>query len=332
MDETTTLLFGPDGYGVLDVHDIGDDAVRVVIEPVAAEGACPACGMPTSRVKDRTLRRVEDLPACGRRVELWCRQRRPACLEPACPRKSFTQNTAQIPARARTTARLRAGMAVAIARSNRPVSDVAAEHEVSWGCAHRALIAHAAGWLPAPEPTRVLGVWVSPPPRRCRGGGETRARSVRWLREEAGWTRSDPWMTSFVNADPFVPGRLLGLVPGRSGACVKGWLALQDQAFRDGIEVAVIDPSAPYASGIRAALPNAEIAVDPWHLIKLGWGSPRLRGRHGHRGAAACVAGAARPPGPEGRSGVGAPADAADRRRPALTPPAGTTGAGARRG
>jgi transposase len=77
-------------------------------------------------------------------------------------------------------------------------------------------------------------------------------------------------MTSFVNADPAVPGRLLGLVPGRSGACVKGWLALQDKAFRDGIEVAVIDPSAPYSSGIRAALPNARIAVDHWHLVKLG--------------------------------------------------------------
>jgi transposase len=31
----------------------------------------------------------------------------------------------------------------------------------------------------------------------------------------------------------------------------------------------VIDPSAPYASGIRAALPNALIAVDKWHLVAL---------------------------------------------------------------
>jgi transposase len=113
---------------------------------------------------------------------------------------------------------------------------------------------------------------------------------VRWLREEAGWKRSDPWMTSFVNADPLVPGRLLGLVPGRSGACVKGWLSLQDKGFRDGIEVAVIDPSAPYASGIRAALPNAAIAVDHWHLVKLGNDvvtevRQRVsRERHGRRG------------------------------------------------
>ena len=31
----------------------------------------------------------------------------------------------------------------------------------------------------------------------------------------------------------------------------------------------VIDPSAPYASGIRAALPHAKIAVDKWHLVAL---------------------------------------------------------------
>ena len=31
----------------------------------------------------------------------------------------------------------------------------------------------------------------------------------------------------------------------------------------------MIDPSAPYASGIRAALPQARIAVDKWHLVAL---------------------------------------------------------------
>ncbi len=77
-------------------------------------------------------------------------------------------------------------------------------------------------------------------------------------------------MTSFVNADPHAPGRLLGLAPGRTGACVKGWLAAQTPEFRAGIAVVVIDPSAPYASGIRAALPDALIAVDHFHLVQLG--------------------------------------------------------------
>jgi Transposase len=50
---------------------------------------------------------------------------------------------------------------------------------------------------------------------------------------------------------------------------VKDWLGEQTPALRAAIEIVVIDPSAPYASGIRAALPNALIAVDKWHLVAL---------------------------------------------------------------
>jgi transposase len=50
---------------------------------------------------------------------------------------------------------------------------------------------------------------------------------------------------------------------------VREWLAEQTAAFRDTVELVVIDPSAPYAAGIRAALPKARIAVDKWHLVAL---------------------------------------------------------------
>ncbi len=76
-------------------------------------------------------------------------------------------------------------------------------------------------------------------------------------------------MTSFVDLDPTHPGGLLGLAPGRSGASVRGWLALQSQAFRDGIEVVAIDPSAPFARALRELLPNATMVVDHWHLHRL---------------------------------------------------------------
>lgn len=36
---------------------------------------------------------------------------------------------------------------------------------------------------------------------RVLGIDETRARRVRWLLEPAGWRRSDPWLTSFVDVD-----------------------------------------------------------------------------------------------------------------------------------
>jgi transposase len=261
MNDPTSLLFGLDGFAVLDVVRVEDGGVvRVVIETVSAEAACPDCGVVSSRIKDRPTSRIRDLPASGQRVELWWRKRRLLCTEPACVRRSFVERCDAVGFRSRLTARLRGRLATAIAGLNRAVSDVAAEHEVGWHTAHAALIAAAAGWLPEPEPTRVLGI------------DETRARSVRWLLEDQVrrvWRRSDPWMTSFVNADPDRPGSLLGLAPGRSGNCVKTWIRAQSDAFRGGVEVVVIDPSAPYASGIRAVLPDARIAVDHWHLVRL---------------------------------------------------------------
>ena len=255
MDDRTTLLFGLGEFTVVDVDRVGADAVRVVVETVVREAACPECGTVSARVKDRPLRRVKDLPASGQRVELWWR--RLVCLPASCPRRSFLEWTAAIPPRSRLTARLREHLARAIAGSNRAVSEVAAEHGVAWHTAHRALVVAATRWLPEPTPTAVLGI------------DETRARSVRWLRETTGWRRSDPWLTSFVDADPARRGLLLGLAPGRSGGCVKSWLAEQTPEFRSGVSTVVIDPSAPYASGIRAALPHAQIAVDHFHLVRL---------------------------------------------------------------
>jgi transposase len=155
------------------------------------------------------------------------------------------------------TERLRAKVASAIATSNRSVTDVATEYGISWPTAHRALVAAAARWLPEPEPTTVLGI------------DETRFRSVRWILDGITWKRSDPWLTSFVDCTPDRPGKLLGLAPGRTGACVRDWLGVQSEVFRRQVQIVVIDPSAPYASGIRAALPGVRIAVDKWHLVAL---------------------------------------------------------------
>ncbi len=258
MIDSTSVLFGlEDEFVVTGLERLRRDDLRVVIEHREREAPCPTCGVLTSRVKDRPLVRVKDLDACGQVVELWWRKRRLACPEPLCGTGSFTQRSEAIPTRARLTNRLRTMLATEIASGNRAVDEVARCHGVSWPTAHRALVAAATQWLPEPEPTRVLGI------------DETRARSVRWVLADAGWRRTDPWLTSFVDADTTSPGQILGLAPGRSGACVRDWLAEQRPAFRDAIEVVVIDTSAPYACGIRAALPNARIAVDKWHLVAL---------------------------------------------------------------
>lgn len=257
MYDPTSVLFGLDGFRVVDVAHVGDDLVRVVIETVDVQAFCPQCGQASTRIKQRPLVRVKDLPTGGRRVDLWWRKRRLVCRQPACARGSFTEVVPQIPPRSR----LPAGCGPRWPRRSPARTGrwprLPASTSVAWHTAHRALVAAAARWLPEPAPTAVLGI------------DETRARSVRWLREQHGWRRSDPWMTSFVDADTASPGVLLGLAPGRSGSCVSAWLAEQTPAFRAAIRTVVIDPSAPYASGIRRTLPHARIAVDRWHLVRL---------------------------------------------------------------
>jgi transposase len=95
---------------------------------------------------------------------------------------------------------------------------------------------------------------------------------------------------SFVDLDPTHPGGLLGLAPGRSGASVRGWLDLQSQQFRNGIEVVAVDPSPPFAAALREVLPSATLVVDHWHLHRLAnLMLTQVRQRvtqqvHGHRG------------------------------------------------
>jgi transposase len=258
MSDATSVLFGlEDDFRVLEVQRVDTTTVKVIIEQTARAGPCPECGVFSGAVKERPWMQLKDLPISGQTVQLWWRKRRLVCGEDLCPRRTFTLTSAAVRSRARVTERLRHRVAMAIASSNRAVSDVAREFGVSWPTAHKALVDAAARWLPEPEPTSRLGI------------DETRFRSVRWILDGITWRRSDPWLTSFVDCSRDGPGALLGLAPGRTGACVREWLAAQSEEFRKMIKIVVIDPSAPYASGIRAALPDAKIAVDKWHLVAL---------------------------------------------------------------
>ena len=258
MSDATSVLFGlEDEFRVLEVQRVDNTTVKVIIEQAARAGPCPECGVFSGTVKDRPMMRLKDLPVSGQSVQLWWRKRRLICGEGLCPHKTFTQVSAAVRPRARVTERLRRRVATAIASGNRAVSEVASEYGVSWPTAHKALVAAAARWLPEPKPTSRLGI------------DETRFRSVRWVLDGIVWKRSDPWLTSFVDCSSDGPGSLLGLAPGRTGACVREWLGEQTEEFRNAIKIVVIDPSAPYASGIRAALPNVKIAVDKWHLVAL---------------------------------------------------------------
>jgi transposase len=230
----------------------------VTDDPEAAR--CPACRVVSTSGKDWVLTRPHDLPCGGGQVAVQWRKRRWRCRTVACARQSFTEQVAQVPAGMRTTTRLRSALAVAV-EDGRDQSEVAAAHGVSWPTVQRAVVVHGAVELVEPEPVRVLGM------------DETRFGRSRWLPDghhddgRIRWSRTDPWETGFV--DITGDQSLLGQVDSRTSAAVQAWLAARTEAFRAGIEVVVIDPHAGYAAAVRAALPEARIAVDHLHLIML---------------------------------------------------------------
>jgi transposase len=71
MSMATLVLFGiKDEFEVVSVERLDPDQVQIIIEMRLADAPCPACGVFTSRVKDRLVRRVRDLPASGQQTKL----------------------------------------------------------------------------------------------------------------------------------------------------------------------------------------------------------------------------------------------------------------------
>ncbi len=252
--DAASAIFNLPDYRVLSAVDEDDGLRRVEVESTDPPG-CPACGVLAGRVHSRRRQRLRDLPMAGP-VELVWVKRRWFCDQPRCPRGTFSEVTDQVPAYARSTARLCQALVAAVVVSGRAASEVARAHRVSWWLVASMLTA-AADLLTDPDQT----------PVRRLGVDEHRYRSVRFFRGENGaWRRYEPWMTTLVDADT---GRVLGVVDGRDSAGVGAWLAARSAAWRDAVEVVAIDPSAAFRKALREHLPNAAVSVDPFHLVKL---------------------------------------------------------------
>jgi len=259
MVEPTSLLLGLEGLGVSAVVR-RVDRTRVVevitIDPDASR--CPDCGMSSTSVKERTTTSPRDIRYGDDPIVLRWNKTRYRCRNETCSRSSFTEAIGQVPARRRTTTRLRDQIGRHIGEPARSVIEVADAAGVSWPTAHAAFVDHAEAALGDPAPVAVLGI------------DETRRGKPRWTQDaDSGrWARTDPWDTGFV--DLTGDQGLLGQVEGRTSGAVRQWLGEQSETFRARITHVVIDPSAAYAAAVTSELlPNAAVVVDHFHLVKL---------------------------------------------------------------
>jgi transposase len=286
MVNDTTLLLGLDGVTVTKVVAAGDGAQDgpVVHLATADERArcCPQCGVAEVRMKEWVTTRPRDLPVGGRRCAWQWRKRRWCCDQTSCPRPTFTEQVPQIPARSRLTVRLRQAAGAAVGDGGRTAIQSARDHAVSWPTVSAAFTRHAHRVLPAqPEPVVVLGI------------DEVRRGRARWVLEEATGTWStavDRWHTGFVDLSG--DQGLLGKVEGRTIAAVTGWLNQRDATWRQ-VAFVAIDMCTIFKAAVRAALPQARLVIDHFHVVQLANQAltevrrrltVQLRGRRGRKG------------------------------------------------
>jgi len=258
LSNDTTLLFGLAGVRVERVVLL-PGGLREVHVQTAAEGAagCPSCGVLSSSGKGQVATAPRDIPYGTGPVAVVWHKRRWRCREVLCERQSFTETIGEVASGARTTRRLREAIGVAVGDANRAVSEVAGAFGVSWPTAHAAFVEVADRELGPPAPVRVLGI------------DETRRGKPRWEQHPATgkWVLVDRWHSGFVDVDG--AQGLLGQVLGRASADVAGWLQAQGGGFCERVEFVAIDPCAAYRRAAGQALPQAQVVVDHFHLVRL---------------------------------------------------------------
>jgi transposase len=219
---------------------------------------CPGCG--TEGVyRDTVIRRVTDVPVVGHPLRLHVRVPRYRCVAVSCGREVFAHNTDRLARRGATTTRRCARYICRRLMIDRAtVAAVARELGLSWDTVNT-IAMDAAQVIVAADTTRLDGV-------RVIGVDEHRWSHVRRRGE-------DGYVTVIVDLTPVLEGtgsaRLIDLVPGRSAAALKTWLAGQGQAFRDRIEIVAMDGFGGYKSAATEQVPEATPVMDPFHVVAL---------------------------------------------------------------
>jgi transposase len=238
MLEELSRVLGLDGFAVRGVTERGSE-LDLEVELVATIALCPACARPSAEIKERPLVRVRDLPLAGRRTTLCWRKRRYRCQD--C-RRSFTESDPQLPPRQRVSARFRRHLFARV-RGGGAHAEVARDEDTTRYQVEQAFRVQADRELDEP----------APPARRLA------------LDEAAHRRGSQSLATVICDIDR---RRVVDVVDGRDRHTIERYLRGLPRERCRAIELVSIDPYEAYRQAVRAALPDARIVVDPFHLVR----------------------------------------------------------------
>ncbi|MCT1605717.1 ISL3 family transposase [Agromyces sp. NPDC056379] len=237
---------------------------------------CHRCGC-EGTPRGSVVRRLAHEPFGWRPTTLLVTVRRYRCTECGHVWRQDTSLAAE--PRATLSRRAMAWALAAIVCQHLTVARVAEGLGVAWNTANDAVLAEGYRVL-INDPARFEGVtaigvdehvW-----RHTRHGGK--------------------YVTVIIDLTPIQdgtgPARLLDMVPGRSKAVFKTWLADRDPAWRETVQVVAMDGFTGFKTAATEELPDATTVMDPFHVVRLaGDALDKCRRRvqhelHGHRGRA----------------------------------------------
>ncbi len=244
MSEGTGLaekLLELDGFRILDVAE-GPEELVVTIETTAVVSGCGGCGTRAVAHERRPIA-IRDLACFGRPVRLVWNKRRWRCPEPACPARTWTEQSEHLDAQVVLTRRAGAEACRQVGENARPVSGVADELGVCWWTVMNAVI--ELGTPLVDDPGRIG-------PVAHRGVDETS-----FLR--ANRHHATIYATGLVDLRAKV---VIDMVEGNAAADLRRWTTNADPAWLAGIELVATDrpsrsgPGCPHTSTTPPASPT----------------------------------------------------------------------------
>ncbi|MFB9774850.1 ISL3 family transposase [Brevibacterium otitidis] len=246
--------------GLPDFHlihaEVTDTAVVLDIEACDPLTGCPGCGViPTGH--GRVTVTLVDAPSAGRPARLRWRKHRWICRESACPVVTFLEQNTQVAApRGLLTTRAVSWAIRQLRYENASIQGLARQLGTTWNTLWSQIrpVLNTA----ADDPARFDGVEVL--------GVDEHV----WHHTDPRW-RGPKELTGMVDLSrhQHPTARLLDLVPGRSATVYKDWLATRGPSFRQGVQVATLDPFQGYKNAIDDQLDDATCVLDAFHIVKL---------------------------------------------------------------